>query len=77
MMSLVGILDALRRSGVPDLDPRVAQIANDDSRSIDERQGALYELGKKLTSEHDLQNISGYQETLEMRRRAQAPSADE
>jgi hypothetical protein len=64
----MGKLDDLRRGGVPDLDPRVSRITNDDSLSIEDRQRMLDEL--QLKTDHDDQNRRGSQAMLEQRRRA-------
>lgn len=62
------MLKRFERKHEPILDPRVEQIAYDDSLSVEDRQRMLDEL--ELTEEHDLENRADQQEFLEMARRA-------
>jgi hypothetical protein len=64
------ILESLKRSGVPPLDPRIARIAYDDAMTIEVRQVMLDDLYLELSDEHNRAHISGEQAALEMRRRA-------
>jgi hypothetical protein len=66
----MGILEALRRSGVPPIDSRIMRTALDETLSIEARQSLLDDLYMLLDGEHDRAAISGEQESLEMRRRA-------
>jgi hypothetical protein len=72
----MGILEALKRSGVPPIDSRIMQVALDDGLSIEVRQSLLDDLYMLLDGEHDRAAIAGEQESLEMRRRAREFNGD-
>ena len=65
-----GILDAMRRSEVPPLDPRVDEIAYDETLSLESRMELLDQLFYESLSSNDRQNVMDQYAVLELRRRA-------
>lgn len=68
-MFLMGKLDDLRNAGVPALDPRVEQIANDDSLTIEDRTQRLVEMLPELGKSDQL-HVESMLERLAMQRLA-------
>ncbi len=66
----MGVLDAMKRSSVPPLDPRVDEIAYDETLSLESRLELLDQLFYEPLSSNDRQNLMDQYAVLELRRRA-------